>query len=240
MTVPFPGSLPFEPCQLRPTTIWANVNSKTAPAEGFRVTVGDASTTVWIDTETHELVCVEQKYTQAPGMNYTMEDIRLDESLDDHLFGLTPPPNYTHNITLDAGTGGSESQFVDFLRYWSTELAKDKTFPPVVLGPQMSKVMVDMAMQGKFNEDKLNQVNPNDMYQALIWLANLPEDTRWRYIGQNIVLRQSESTHLLVPPSRPISLSRCLFRPPYRGGATGRFTAIESPDRVISTARHAQ
>lgn len=175
----------------------------TGLAEGFRVTLGDVSTTVWIDLGTRELIRVEQTYTNAPGMNYTMENIRLDQVLDNSLFSLTPPDGFTHNITLDAGTGGSEEQFVGFLRYWSTELAKDNTFPPVVLGPQMSKVMVDMAMQGKFHEEKLNQIKPNDMYQALIWLSNLPKDTNWRYLGENIPYGGDQPIFWYLPTGQP-------------------------------------
>lgn len=154
--------------------------------KGYRVTTGDASTTVWIDVDTRELIQVEQAYASAPGMNYVMKDIRLDEALDDALFAMTPPEGYERTITLDAGTGGSEEQFVEFLRYWSTELAKDGTFPPVVLGPQMSTVMVDLAMQGKLHVEKLDQLNSNETYQALLWLARLPKDTHWRYLGENM------------------------------------------------------
>lgn len=158
----------------------------TGMAEGFRVTTGDASTTVWIDVKTHELVRVEQEYADAPGMDYTLEDIHLNEPLDDSLFSLAPPPGYTKSVTLDAGTGGSERQFVDFLRFWSTELAKDHTFPPVVMGPQMSKVMIDMVRQGKFHQEKLKEFNANDTYQALLWLAHLPKDANWRYMGEHV------------------------------------------------------
>jgi outer membrane lipoprotein-sorting protein len=152
---------------------------------GFRVTTGDASTTVWIDVETREPVQVEHGYANAPGMNSVMKAIRLDLDLDDSLFAMTPPEGYSR-ISLDAGTGGSEAQFVEFLRYWAEELTKDHTFPPVVLGPQMSKVMVDMAMQGKFHQEKVAQLVPNEMYQALLWLAALPKSTNWRYLGENM------------------------------------------------------
>ena len=158
----------------------------TGKAEGFRVTVGDASTTVWIDVKTRALVRVEQAYADAPGMNYTMDDISLDEEIEDTLFSLTPPPEFTQSVTLDAGTGGSEEQFVEFLRFWSTELTQDNTFPPVVLGPQMSKVMIDMVKQGKFHQEKLMEFDQNETYQALLWLANLPKESNWRYLGENV------------------------------------------------------
>lgn len=154
--------------------------------KGYRVTTGDASTTVWIDVDTRELVQVDQVYASAPGMNYVMKNIRPDVVLDDSLFVMTPPDGYERIITLDAGTGGSEEQFVEFLRYWSTELAKDRTFPPVVLGPQMSTVMVDLATQGKLHEQKLEQLGSNTTYQALLWLARLPKDSNWRYLGENV------------------------------------------------------
>ncbi len=153
---------------------------------GYRVVTGDASTTVWIDVDTRELVQVEQAYASAPGMNYVMKNIRLGVELDDSLFAMIPPEGYTRSMTLDAGDGGREDQFVEFLRYWSTELAKDRTFPPVVLGPQMSTVMVDMAMKGKLHEQKLAQLNSNTTYQALLWLARLPKDSNWRYLGENV------------------------------------------------------
>ena len=156
------------------------------PAEGFCVTTGDSTTTVWIDIESGVLVRVEQEYADAPGMNYTMKDIHLNEDLDDSLFSVTPPEGYTQSVTLVAGTGGSEEQFIEFLRFWSMELAKDKTFPPVVLGPQMSKIMIDMVKQGKLHQEKLMEFDQNETYQALLWLANLPAEANFRYIGENV------------------------------------------------------
>jgi hypothetical protein len=167
---------------------------------GYRVTTGDASTTVWIDVDTRELVRAEQVYASAPGMNYVMKDICFDVDLDDGLFQLIPPDGY-RLIVLDAGTGGSEAQFVEYLRVWATELAKDNTFPPVVLGPQMSKVMMDMAMQGKFHQEKLERLDAQEMYQALIWVAQLPKESNWRYLGDGVPYGDGQTPIFWYQPS---------------------------------------
>ena len=153
---------------------------------GYRVTTGDASTTVWIDSETRELVQVDREYASAPGMNSTMKDFQFDVALDDCLFDTTPPEGYTKSVTLVANGMGSEETFVTFLRYWATELTKDQTFPPLILGPQLSKMMIDMVREGKFHQEKLNQVNPQKMYEAFLWVAQLPKETNWRYLGANV------------------------------------------------------
>lgn len=151
--------------------------------QGYRVTAGDASITVWIDKETRELVQVEKEYASAPGMNSVMKDFQFDVNLDDSLFALVPPEGYTKSATLVANNMGSEETFVTFLRYWSTELTKDQSFPPIVIGPQLSKVMIDMVRQGKFHNDKLNEVDPQEMYEAFLWVAQLPKESNWRYLG---------------------------------------------------------
>ncbi|MFC1761936.1 hypothetical protein ACFL6U_07620 [Planctomycetota bacterium] len=161
--------------------------------KGYQVTSGDATTTVWIDVVNGDLVQVEQVFGRAPGMNYVMKDFRFDPELPEGFFALTPPEGWTRMGTLDAGDGGSEETFVAFLRFWTTELTKDGSFPPIVLGPQLGSMMMDLVKQGKFHNEKLKVLDPNKMYQAFIWVANLPKETNWRYLAVDVVYGDSST-----------------------------------------------
>jgi outer membrane lipoprotein-sorting protein len=170
-------------------------------AKGYRVTSGDSTTTVWIDSATRDLVQVEQTYASAPGMNFVMTDFQFDAILDDSLFALTPPAGYNKTVDLVANSMGSEEAFVTLLRYWSTELVTDQSFPPIVLGPQLSKVMMDMAIAGKFHKEKAEQIDQQAMYEAFLWVASLPKESNWRYLGANVTYGDSATPIFWYQPA---------------------------------------
>jgi outer membrane lipoprotein-sorting protein len=158
-------------------------------AEGYRVTQGDVTTNVWIATETGELVEVEYKYTSAPGMNTIMKNIKLDVPLEDSLFSLTPPEGYKPfgEIKSDTGTQ-TEDKFVEWLGWWAGATV-DETFPPMVAGSEIAKAVMDMAREGKLKQEAWEKSDVNiRMFNALLFVANLPKESNWRYAGNGVKL----------------------------------------------------
>lgn len=161
--------------------------------DGYRVTQGDLTTTVWLVTDTGDLVQVEQKYTSAPGMDRIIKNIKSDVVLDDSLFSLTPPAGYkSSGVELKSDASAeTEGTFIEFLRWWSS-VTVDGTFPPMVAGSEIAKVTMDMARQGKFKEPEWSNADAQRIFQALLFVAKLPATSNWRYMGENVKFGTSD------------------------------------------------
>jgi outer membrane lipoprotein-sorting protein len=163
-------------------------------AEGYRVTQGDLTTTVWIQTQTGDLVQVEHTYASAPGMNTIMKDIQIDVPLEDSLFSLTPPAGYKEfgaEMKSDASLQ-TEETFVAWLGWWANGNT-DSLFPPMVAGPEIAKVCMDMAKQGKLKGDVWDKADTGQMFNALLFVATLPVESNWRYTGNGVKLNTPDT-----------------------------------------------
>jgi len=162
--------------------------------DGYEVTQGDLTTLVWIDTKNGEVIQVEQKFANAPGMNRIIKNIKFDVDLDDSLFSLEPPAGYkSMGVELKSDTAAqTEQTFVDWLRWWANGNI-DETFPPMVAGAEIAKVTMDMAKQGKLKGEYWKNVDPSKMYNALIFVGTLPQNSNWRYAGNSVKINTPDT-----------------------------------------------
>jgi outer membrane lipoprotein-sorting protein len=156
--------------------------------DGFEVRQDDATTRVWIDPKTGQLVRAELEFAGAPGMNMILSDFQLDVVLPDSFFTLEPPEGYT-SVEVSADVSQvTERDFVEFLRLWSNWTV-DASFPPTVNGPDIARIAVQMAQEGKFVGPFAPaygaERQPQVMYQGMVFIGRLPAGT-WRYAGQNV------------------------------------------------------
>jgi outer membrane lipoprotein-sorting protein len=161
---------------------------------GYRVNQGDLTMTVWIDAKTGELVQVEQKYASAPGMNRIMKNIKFDVELEDSLFSLEPPAGFQpFGVELKGNSAiQTEETFIDWLRWWANGNT-DETFPPMVAGSEIAKVTMEMGRQGKLKGDSWDKVNPNQMFNALLFVSKLPKESNWRYAGSGVKINTPDT-----------------------------------------------
>jgi outer membrane lipoprotein-sorting protein len=157
--------------------------------QGFRVTEESVTHTVWVDPQTRQLVRVEMEYADAPGMNTIMTDFQFNVELDDSLFDLTPPEGYAPlEVHADVSTV-TEQDLIDYLKMWST-WTKDGTFPPTFNPVDLPKVTAEMMKQGEFGEgetsEQQRQAEAMQMYRGIMFVAQLPADSNWRYAGENV------------------------------------------------------
>ncbi len=157
--------------------------------QGFRVIEESVTNTVWVDPQTRQLVRVEMEYADAPGMNIIMTDFQFNVELDDSLFDLTPPEGYTPlEVQADVSTV-TEQDLIDYLKMWST-WTKDGTFPPTFNPVDLPKVTAEMIKQGKFGDgetsEQQRQAEAMQMYRGIMFVAQLPADSNWRYAGENV------------------------------------------------------
>lgn len=169
----------------------AEADEKLAPkeingvkAEGYRIIKKDTIMTLWIDAGTQKLIQFEQEFPSSPGMNFILQDIRLDVALDDSLFSLTPPPGYKEvaNVSADAAEV-TEADLIAYFKMW-IDVTKDNTFPPVFVGPEFRKVVMELEEQGKFARP-WTQEDRQVLFKGGIFLRTIPEED-WRYTGQNV------------------------------------------------------
>ena len=156
--------------------------------DGFVAQEDDATATVWIDPQSGQLVRAELGFAGTPGMNVILSDFQFDVPLDDSIFSLEPPKDYTpFHVSADASSV-TEQDFIEFLRLWSNWTV-DATFPPIVSGVEIAKVAVQMAREGKFVGPYAPAYSaerqPQVMYRGLVFVTQLPGGT-WRYAGQNV------------------------------------------------------
>jgi outer membrane lipoprotein-sorting protein len=158
--------------------------------QGFRITEEGLIHTVWIDMQTRELVLVEMEFLNAPGMSGTMSDFRFDVELDDSLFNITPPDDYTRmEIQVDTDEV-SEQNLIEFLRMWTTWV-KDGRFPPTIDPTKLAKSSMEMVRNGQFiNEGPISEKEQYEkslkMTYGLMFLLKMPADSNWRYAGENV------------------------------------------------------
>ena len=145
--------------------------------------------TIWLDTVTTELARVEMEFPDAPGMSVIMTDFQFDVQLDDSLFSITPPADYTRLEVQADVSKVTEQDLIEYLRSWST-WTKDGTFPPTFNIVALPKVAMEMEKQGKFGEGETSapqrQADAMLMYRGIMFVAQLPAQSNWRYAGENV------------------------------------------------------
>lgn len=156
--------------------------------DGFRVRGTDATATVWIDPKTGDLVRAELEFAGAPGMSTILSDLQVDVPLDEALFSLTPPEGYEPTkVAVDVSTV-TEKDFIEFLRLWS-RWTVDGAFPPIVYGPEIARIAVQMAREGKFRGPFAPGYDPDRqkdiMFRGMSFMSVVPSGM-WRYAGQNV------------------------------------------------------
>lgn len=156
---------------------------------GFRVTQNGTINTVWIDSETQELIRVEAEFVNAPGMSTVMTDYKFDVDLDDSLFSLTPPAGYTR-MDIQVNTSEiSEWDLIEYLRLWSS-WTKDNSFPPTFNPIELQKLAMEMEREGRFGEGRESEEKVKQgalqMTRGIMFVMQLPGESNWRYTGENV------------------------------------------------------
>ncbi|OHB54639.1 MAG: hypothetical protein A2173_06180 [Planctomycetes bacterium RBG_13_44_8b] len=156
---------------------------------GFRVTEGHVVNTIWIDPDTREIGRVEMEFPDAPGMSVIMTDFQFDVDLDDSLFSLIPPMDYTRLKVQTDVSKVTEQDLIKYLQLWTT-WTKDGTFPPTFNPIELPKVAMEMKKQGKFGqgEKSAQQQRADEMqtYRGIMFVVQLPAESNWRYAGENV------------------------------------------------------
>ncbi|MHC5076256.1 MAG: hypothetical protein ACYTFM_07495 [Planctomycetota bacterium] len=142
--------------------------------------------TIWADPQTALPVRIEQK---TPNMQIACENLQFDVELDESLFSMEVPADYTiQNTGLDFGKS-SESDFIASLRIWA-EILEDGYFPDSISLENAVEIGLkfDRALRRADLTDQQQMETAMQFGQGLVFLRFFKGQGQWHYKGIGIEL----------------------------------------------------
>jgi outer membrane lipoprotein-sorting protein len=175
------------------------------PAEGFRLEWGAMQIEIWADAETSLPVRVEQHTTSGAKVHVVMSDFETNVDLDESLFSLDVPKDYTIQQTLQLDLSKNPIYYLADTLKLAAEL-NDGVFPSTLRGKEgIDGILSDpKKLMGKFAAEA-GKVSPEHMRKLSTDLAmNLgatfgflsalsPENHEWHYAGKDVRLNAPDT-----------------------------------------------
>jgi hypothetical protein len=164
---------------------------------GFRVPWGIYSRTLWVDTETGELVRMEEELLNAPGMPTVMENFRFNIEYDDSFFSLEPPPGFTPvKVAYDQSPAG-EQDLINALDFFTSH-HMDALFPETLNTNKLTVYLEDInnmksgKLRGPYKEGMTEAekqkiaIEISTMLSRGFSFAMSLEPKNWHYAGKGV------------------------------------------------------
>jgi outer membrane lipoprotein-sorting protein len=162
---------------------------------GFKTHVPGADWTIWADPETGMPVRAECEMEMFGEMKVVMSDFDFDAELDESLFSITPPEDYTLLETQIDASQPTEQDLLDTLRLFAEQAGSrfPKELNLEVMVEEITKhrvskpsTLVDMAELTKIGME-MGQMMAKFM-RGLMFVQQLHADSDWHYFGEGIKL----------------------------------------------------
>jgi outer membrane lipoprotein-sorting protein len=161
---------------------------------GYRVKKPGIEMTIWADP--HTKLPVQMTNTMGP-VTYTITDIVFDVELDESLFSLEIPADYTvHTRQVDASEP-TEEDLVNLFRIWAEHMDGNlpSAFEMNVITEFMKyqrKKMKDQGIEATEEsvlelQDVVQQINRGGMF-----VMALPAESDWHYVGKDVKFGEAE------------------------------------------------
>ena len=161
---------------------------------GYHVQKPGFDMTIWADPKTK--LPVEIKNNMGPA-TYTITDIVFDIELDESLFSLEIPADYTvHTRQVDA-SDPTEEDLVNMFRLWAEHMdgRLPSTFERSVISEFMQVQRKKMKEQGiepteetvLALQDTIQEINRGGMF-----VQALPSESDWHYVGKDVKFGEAE------------------------------------------------
>jgi hypothetical protein len=140
--------------------------------------------TIWADPQTALPVRIEQK---TPNMQIACENLQFDVELDESLFSMEVPADYTiQNTGLDFGKN-SESDFIEALRIWS-EILEDGYFPDSISLENAVEIglKLDRGLRSANLTEQQQMEAAMQFGQGLVFLRFFKGQGQWYYKGVGV------------------------------------------------------
>jgi outer membrane lipoprotein-sorting protein len=158
--------------------------------QGLRATSPDGELTVWADSQTNLPICMEQKWRQ---IHYEFKDFEFDVVLDESLFSMDIPEDYsTMPKAMLSLTGATEQDLVETLRAWA-EVIRDGVFPKDF---STQAYMDDVPKIRKLASQRSQEQNLESglkFARGWIFFRLLKPENDWYYVGKDVKLGDAES-----------------------------------------------
>ncbi len=146
--------------------------------QGWRVVEEDETVTVWADTRTAELIQVE---LEAEYQEITMTDFEFDKELDESLFSLKPPDDYSfHTMAKMKASDPSIEDMAGLLRIWAK--GSGNKFPAKLNPWEFPQA----AEKVDWRTEKGDAATLNSMISRGFWF--LYGDPGSKYVGAGVAL----------------------------------------------------
>lgn len=170
------------------------------PAEGFRIERGTIETKIWADPTTKLPVRVEYRTTSGPESHTVMSDFQVNVDLDDSLFQLEVPADYTVQPTLQLDVTKHPIHYLADALMLVAEL-NNGVFPPVLRGEEgidgilsdPQKLAAHFATEAGTDSPEGVRKSAADFAMTLgatfgMLGALTPEQNDWHYAGKDVRL----------------------------------------------------
>jgi outer membrane lipoprotein-sorting protein len=171
-------------------------------AEGFRIQRGAVEVKIWADPKTLLPVRVEQTSISGPKVHIVMTDFQVDVDLDESLFSLEIPKDYTVQQTSQLDLAKKPIAYLaETLKLVAEE--NNSVFPPTLRGEEGIDGIMQRAAKrdaenvGKDTATVLKRVSDLAMKLGgtFGFLYSLSPENDWHYAGKDVKLNT---------PNRPI------------------------------------
>jgi hypothetical protein len=161
---------------------------------GYRVKKPSIDMTIWADPQTK--LPVQMTNTMGP-TTYTITDIVFDVELDESLFSLEIPDDYTvHTRQVDASEP-TEEDLINMFRTWAEYMdgSLPSAFEMNVLSEFMRYQRKKMKDQGiePTEESVLDLQNVvQELNRGGMFVMALPAESDWHYVGKDVKFGEAE------------------------------------------------
>lgn len=155
------------------------------PATGFQVMHDLVISDIWVDAKTGHPLLIE---TWNPyGTSEVISDFVFDQNLDDSLFSLTPPEDYTVSKTIEDARAPSlnemnESDLIEGLRFLAEH--NHNAFPPQLgITPEIVRNLKEAEEKRTISRTEAGRV-----FDGFARFIMFTECDQWHYAGKSVKL----------------------------------------------------
>ncbi len=188
-------------------------------AVGYRLTATSEITTMWADPDSLLPIQIETVYRMHPEMKVIQTDFVYDVDLDESLFSLEPPADYTvlrHTVTKERAPY-EESDLIEMFRQYR-EHSQD-TLPDTVdlrAAQELSEMKFDLRKEPTEEQWREIQAFANKVDRGPLFVFGLPTEADAHYAGRGVKLDATDT---------PIFW--------YRPGGEGKYRVIRADLSVV-------
>jgi len=155
---------------------------------GYHVQKAGFDITVWADPQTKLPVQIEQ--VTGP-ISYIMDDIVFDVELDESLFSLEVPAEYTIQTMQVDASEATEKDLTEMFQTWAEYMdnslpsALDMNAPMEFMKYQVKKAMKEGREPSEESVLELQKIILR-MGRGLMFIQSLPKESDWHYFGKGV------------------------------------------------------